>query len=364
MDEIKGLTKEEIESKIRKKETNKVKAKTGRSVFQIIFSNVFTYFNLIFTILALLVISAGAYKHLLFMVVVIANMIIGIVQELQAKAVLDKMSLLNAPKSKVIRDGNEIVISSSEIVLGEYMKLVAGDQIPADATVIDGKVSVNESLLTGEQDEIVKNKDDKLMSGSFIVSGECIAVATAVGNNSYIAKLSVEAKKMDKKQRSEMVKSVDLIVKIAGIAIIPMGILLFYQNFVVNKFPYSISISSMVAAVVGMIPEGLYLLLTIALATGAMRLAKEKVLLHEMKSIESLARVDVFCVDKTGTITEQSMAVDNTMAVIDENEFEKKLYQYVSFSTDNNGTMKALKDYFQIKKYDLKIQRDGGFDFN
>lgn len=343
-----GLTTEEVEERKKQGQINQTDIKVGKSIPEIIISNTFTYFNAIFAILAALVISAGSYRNLSFLIVVIANTLIGIIQEINAKNVLEKMNLLNAPQSHVYRDGKLITVPSTELVKDDIVVFSAGSQVCADAVVLSGKVSVNESLLTGEQDEIVKQKDSELMSGSFIVSGECVGMLEKVGNESYISKVTKEAKKLDSDKRSEMVKSVDTIVRFAGIVIIPIGIALFYQSFFVRNIPYSLSITSMVAAVIGMIPEGLYLLLTLALATGSIRLARKNVLLHEMRSIEALARVDVLCVDKTGTITEPKMSISEIIPASNDQLEENKEYlnKYVSASTDKNGTMLALKDYF------------------
>ena len=234
---------------------------------------------------------------------------IGIIQEVRAKKVLDNLTMLNAPKATVVRDGKRSLIDAEELVVDDIVIFKAGAQVCADAQVCAGEVQVNESLLTGESDEITKHAGDQLMSGSFIISGQCHARLDKVGEDSYISKLTLEAKEMQNGEQSEMIRSLDKLVKCVGVAIIPIGIILVAQSLVFQNASFHSSITSMVAAVIGMIPEGLYLLASVALAVSSIRLAQQKVLLHDMKCIETLARVDVLCVDKTGTITENTMKV-------------------------------------------------------
>ena len=262
------------------------------------------------------------------------------------------MNILNAPSTTVIRDGVEMEVGSQELVLDDIVVFHGGEQIPADAIVVKGEVSVNESLLTGESDELTKTPGMHLLSGSFIVSGECYARLEKVGEESYISKLTLEAKKMGSGEQSEMIRDINKLVKWVGIIIIPVGIILFAQGFVFNKEGFSQSIVSMVAAVIGMIPEGLYLLTTVALAVSTIRLAKQRVLLHDMKSIETLARVDVLCVDKTGTITENKMTV-NDLVYSEEipkevaDNLETIISDFASNMTSDNITMEAIKERFK-----------------
>ena len=319
---------------------------------EIIKENVFTYFNLIFAVLAVLLLLVGSFRNLTFLPVIIINILIGIVQEIRAKKILDNLTMLHAPKAKVVRDGKVYQIDSEKLVLDDIVIFRAGNQICADAEVVHGTVRVNESLLTGESDEITKEEGDRLMSGSFIVAGECYARLYAVGADSYISKLTLEAKSMQKGEQSEMIRSLDKLVKFVGIALIPIGILLFVQGFCFNGETFRNSVTSMVAAVIGMIPEGLYLLASVALAVSSMRLAKQKVLLHDMKSIETLARVNVLCVDKTGTITENIMSVKKVIPTEhykeDEMpELEKMLGDFTKAMSSDNSTMEALKKHFK-----------------
>ena len=298
-----GLTQQQVQERIDQGLTNESDLSTDKTTKEIIVSNTFTYFNLIFLIITVLLCLVGSFRNLTFLPIVIGNTLIGIIQEVRAKRTLDKMNLLNAPHAIVVRDGVKQKIETEQLVQDDEIILEAGNQICADAVVVEGSVQVNESLLTGEADEVEKNPGDELFSGSFVVSGRCHAELTHVGNESYIAKLSQEAKTMGSGEQSEMIRSINQIVKWVGIVIIPIGLLLFYQSHFINHETIRRSVTATVAAIIGMIPEGLYLLTTIALALSTMKLASRKVLLHDMKSIEALARVDVLCVDKTGTIT-------------------------------------------------------------
>ena len=369
MKKINGLTNREVEEKIALGKVNKINFETSESISTIIKKNIFTYFNVIFMILAILVAFAGAFRNLTFLIVVTINVLIGIFQQIRSKMVLDKLSLLDKCKYSIIRDNKEIIVYSDELVEGDYVKLSSGNQVPADGVVVDGKLFVNESLLTGEQDEGEKMVNSNLLSGSFVVSGSAIVKLTNVGDESYSSKIMKESKKI-KENKTEMIKAIDRIVLVAGIVIIPIGLLLFGESYFVNKFSYSESVVRMVSALIGMIPEGLYLLTTVALALSAMRLAEKKVLLHDMKSIESLARTDVLCIDKTGTITTNMMDV---MDIFDENEVsyldkkkDKKLLElanYVNSINDNNATINALREYLKnISKQKLNMLKYENFN--
>lgn len=353
---ITGLTDEEVRQRVEEGLTNRADISTDKTTKEIVISNVFTYFNLIFLVITILLIMVGSFRNLTFLPIIIGNTVIGIVQEIRAKKTLEKMSLLNAPHADVIRNGSVKQISTEELVKDDVILLTAGKQICADAVVISGNIQVNESLLTGEADEVEKTEGSTLMSGSFVVSGECYARLEKVGNESYISKLSLEAKSMGGKEQSEMIRSINLIVKWVGIVIIPIGLILFWQSHFVNGESITKSVTSTVAAIIGMIPEGLYLLTTVALALSTMKLARKKVLLHDMKSIETLARVDVLCVDKTGTITEPDMKLkeiflcknsgaDGTQTALTLDELKSLILDYANASVDNNATMLALKAY-------------------
>ena len=372
--EIRGLCAAEVEERIRQGKDNRADVGTGLTTAEIIRSNTFTYFNFIFLVITILLCLVGSFRNLTFLPIIIANTLIGIIQEIRAKRTLEKMSILNAPHAIVVRDGSQKQVASEELVEDDVILLRAGDQICGDASVLSGEVMVNESLLTGESDEINKTQGDELLSGSFVVSGQCYARLTHGGMDSYISKLSLEAKSMERTEQSEMIRSINQLVKWVGIAIIPIGIVLFSQSYFFNGETIARSVTATVAAVIGMIPEGLYLLATIALALGTIRLATKKVLLHDMKCIETLARVDVLCVDKTGTITVPEMEVDQFILAEDltkrvyEKDGDTKVYVDVKcgeeqeqkhaqikgmigeFAADmdaDNATMEALKTYFK-----------------
>ena len=358
-EEMNGLTDKMVKKRIEKGQVNYIKDKSNQSVFQIIFKNLFTYFNLIFGILATLLIMVGSYRNLTFLPIVIINVLIGIYQQLRAKKTLDKLALMDIKEYTTIRNGKEEKILSTKLVLGDVIKLENGQQIPADAVVLSGEAYVNESLLTGEVDEIKKVKDSELKSGSYIVAGSVIAILSSVGKNSYINKLSEKAKEI-KEKKTEMANAIEKIVLVSGIAVLPISITLVYQSMYVNNYSFKTAITSMVGATIGMIPEGLYLLVTVALAISAMNLGKKKVLLHDMRSIETLAKIDVLCVDKTGTITSNKMNVTEVFGAKKETNQDLKkakiiLKKYINTITDTNITMDALKEFVGIgEKFDFE----------
>ena len=361
----KGLTSQQVQEHRLHGWTNKAVEPPSKTTKEIVHENVFTYFNLIFVVLAVLLCLVGSFRDLTFLPVIIANTLIGIIQEIRAKQVLDKLTMLNAPRASVVRDGKRTVINAEDLVVDDIVIFKAGDQVCADAEVSAGEVQVNESLLTGEADEITKRKGDKLMSGSFIVSGQCHARLDKVGEDSYISKLTLQAKAMQSKEQSEMIRSLDKLVKCVGVAIIPIGIVLFSQAFFIQHDGFRESVTSMIAAVIGMIPEGLYLLASVALAVSSIRLAQKKVLLHDMKCIETLARVDVLCVDKTGTITENTMKVQKLIKTDEYDEKEKGglsllVGDFAAAMTKDNITMAALKEYF-TKASGKKVLSKTGF---
>lgn len=345
---INGLTRAEVADRTRRGQTNEKVDPNTLTVKEIIRSNTLTYFNFIFASLAVLLILVGSFKNLTFLPVIIGNSLIGIIQELRSKKVLDNLNMMNAPHTTVIRNGQKETIDSEKLVKDDLIILEAGNQIPADATIVAGSVTVNESLLTGEADEISKGVDDTLMSGSFIVSGSCHAVLDKVGRESYISQLTLEATKSSKTEQSEMIRSLNKLVKSVGILIIPIGILYIIQQTVFMHAEFRQSVIGMVAAVIGMIPEGLYLLASVALVVSTMRLAKQEVLLHDMKCIETLARVDVLCVDKTGTITVPDMEVSGfkLLESSSKDECYYLLCDFASSMSNDNATMKAMKEYF------------------
>ncbi len=351
---IRGLTTAQAQTLMAQGQGNVQVDRTAKTTRDIVRENVLTYFNLIFLILTILLVAARAFNSLTFLPVIIANMLIGIFQELHAKKVLDNLSILHEPTAEVLRDGREERIPVGDLVLHDVIRLRAGNQIPADAVVLEGEISVNEALLTGEADEILKKEGDDLMSGSFAAAGECLAELTHVGEDSYISRLMSKARRLPVGEQSEMVRSINRIVIAAGVAIIPIGITLFIQSFVMQGNSFSDSVTTMVAAVIGMIPEGLYLLVSVTLAASSVMLARRQVMLHDMKSIETLARVDVLCVDKTGTITDNSMLVADTAPAIEMTDDQVRrckvlVGEYVNSLSDDNITMKALREHFRAR---------------
>ena len=359
-----GLTAQQVQEHRMHGWTNQPVDPPSKTTKEIIQENVFTYFNLIFLVLAVLLCLVGSFRDLTFLPVIVLNTLIGIIQETRAKKVLDNLTMLNAPHAMVIRDGKKSQINAEDLVIDDIVIFEAGNQVCADAEVCAGEVQVNESLLTGESDEITKRKGDQLMSGSFIVSGQCHARLDKVGADSYISRLTLEAKAMQNTDQSEMIRSLDKLVKWVGVAIIPIGIILFIQAFVFQGEGFRSSVTSMIAAVIGMIPEGLYLLASVALAVSSIRLAQKKVLLHDMKCIETLARVNVLCVDKTGTITENTMEVQDVIPTKEYEEGELRplselLGDFTAAQSSDNITMEAMKRYFKIASGKKAVAKTG-----
>ena len=345
-----GLTADEVRVRVGEGLTNKPVDPPSKTVGQIIFSNVFTYFNMLFCGLALCVALVQSWLDLAFMGVVVINTVIGIVQELRSKHQLDKLTILAAPEGTAIRDGQIVSLPTSDFVRDDVAVFRAGDQICADGVVIAGECRVNESLVTGEADEIDKAAGDGLYSGSFVISGECRARLTAVGAESFASRLTVEAKRSGKVKKSEMMRSLSRLVAVIGVVAIPFGAALLYKEVKWLGRDTATAVTSTVAALIGMIPEGLYLLTSLALVAGVLRLSQKKTLVHEMACIETLARVDVLCVDKTGTITEDKMTVDGA-SPIDPDRFDgdavaRIMTDFCAAVRAENDTMRALAAHY------------------
>lgn len=342
-----GLSAKQVEMRVNEGLVNIMDDESSATTGHIIRSNIFTYFNLIFFIIALVLLYEGSFNNLTFLVVVTVNAVIGIIQELKSKRTLDSLKLVSAPEATVIRDGSQKKIPSDQLVLDDIVIFHGGNQISADAVVCTGEVTVNESLVTGESDEIKKGPGDALLSGSFVVSGEAKARLTKVGNESFAAQLSRDAKKIKKKQQPGMMKSLTRLIQIIGIIIIPFAGLMFWNQHLVLGLPEKVSVENTAASIIGMIPEGLYLLTSVALAASTVRLAKKETLVHDMKCIETLARVDVLCVDKTGTITEPQMNVEEIIPLTEDSveNCNQKINQFVQSMNADNETMKALKAF-------------------
>lgn len=346
---ILGLTEAEVLERKKKGQINIVEEKTVKSNWEIISENVFTLFNLYNFLIAIALMSVGAYSNLAFMLIIILNICIGSFQEIHAKNMVAKLSVLTISKVDVMRDGKEKSIYVDELVLDDITILNMGNQICSDSVVIDGKIEVNESLLTGESDTIVKMPGDKLYSGSYVVSGKCYAKVEKVGKDNLAAEITLKSKK-HKKVNSELLNSMKKVTRLTSVIIIPVGILLFVQAFFFRDQVIKSSVISTAAALLGMLPKGLILLISISLATGVIKLAKKKVLVQDLYSVETLAHVDVLCLDKTGTITEGKMQVSNFEIFNKEIipiSVNQALSAFVNEIGDNNGTFQALKEYFK-----------------
>ena len=346
---MKYLTSEEVT----KAKKNISEIKPYKTTKEIIFSNIFTFFNAMNLVLAAFIATTLRFENMLFLGVITINTAIGIFQEVRSKNALEKLSLLGRNKYRVNRDNEIKNIDSEEIVLGEYLHLNLGDQVPVDAEIIEGSIEVDESLLTGESDNIFKTTGDKVMSGSNVVSGSCLVRAVAVGEDSYINKLAKSTKEF-KKYPSKLRDYMDKILKVISILLVPVAIMLYMRGASLGRGYVEIVLRS-AGALVGMIPEGLILLVSVSLAVAAMKLAKKKVLVQELYCVETLARVDVLCFDKTGTITTGNMNV-----VKIDNEVSEKLSSYLAYFDDENATSKALKNYLTCEKQ-WNIEELGAF---
>ena len=342
-----GLSQEQVAARVRQGLHNGDSGIKTKTEGQIIRENVFTFFNLLNFALALAVILVGSPRSALFMGVIFSNILIGSFQGIRAKRTIDKLSLISAPRATVLRAGEKSTVAVEDVVLDDVLLLSSGNQICADATVVDGECEVNESLITGESDPVVKQKGDSLLSGSFVVSGSCAAQVDHVGADNYAQKIAGDAGYI-KKRNSEIMDSIDFIVKIIGFAILPIGGLLFWKQYFVLHDTFQNSVVSTAAAMVGMIPEGLVLLISLAFAVSVIKLSARKTLVQDMYCIETLARVDTLCLDKTGTITEGTMQVDELVPFDGhtEEEMSEILTALVGNLTDDNPTSQAIREKF------------------
>ena len=348
-----GLTSNEVKERQEKNLVNYDTSLPTKSIKRILFDNFFTIFNFLNLFLAILVFLVGSYKNMIFLSIVIINTAISTFQEIHSKKVVDKLSVLASSKAKVIRDGQKQEISINEIVLDDILEFNTGDQIATDSIILNGEVGVNESFLTGEPDSIQKNTGDTLLSGSFIVSGKCIAKVIHIGEENYTAKISNDAKYV-KKVNSEIMNSLNKIIKILTFAIIPIGIALFFVQLHLQNLSIQDAVIKTVAAIIGMIPEGLILLTSTVLAVSVIRLSKSKVLVQELYCIETLARVDTLCLDKTGTLTEGIMEVKDFIPINDSiDNMNNILANIANFSEDENPTINAIKGYFKEISYEF-----------
>ena len=341
-----GLTQAEVEARIADGQVNAIQDSSNRSVKDIVMGNTLTFFNFINIVLLALVLSVRSYKNMLFIFIIIANTLIGIFQEIKAKITLDKLKILTVSHVDVIRDGVKKSVTVSELVKDDVILLKSGGQIPADGVILDGEVDVNESLLTGESDSIHKTCGSKVLSGSFVTSGKAMCLLTEVGHDCYMEKLSSEAKQF-KRYKTELQRNLDTILKFISIIIVPLGIILFAKQYWISGSTYEQAALDTVAAVLGMIPEGLVLLTSVALALGAVRLARRSTLVRELFCIETLARVDTLCLDKTGTITEGHLCVQGEESVKEDIDLEQLIGRMVSALGDENETFQALRQHYK-----------------
>ena len=366
-----GLTDEQVRERIEEGKVNADENPNTRTYKQIVRENTLTFFNFLNLVLLILVLVVGSYKNAFFVGIIIINTLIGIAQEIRAKITIDKLAILTARKSIVIREGQKWTVPTEELVLDDIVCLKTGDQVPADARILEGSLEVNESLLTGESDNLPKNEGDELFSGSFVTSGEACCQIIHVGKENYASQITSEAKEF-KRHNSELKNSLNAILKVISIIIVPLGGLLFYKQYYLAGDSFRDSVVSMVAGVLGMIPEGLVLLTSVALTLGALVLANKKTLVQELYCIETLARVDTLCLDKTGTITEGTMCVERVepyipgskpaeensavpLEISEENtdqltEIEKIMAGLMHVLKDQNATIDALRKRFPAKQ--------------
>ena len=339
-----GLTREQVASRVGEGLVNTGTDVKTKSYGRILRDNLCTLFNMMNFALAALVILVGSYKNAMFILIITANILIGTVQEIRAKRAVSKLSLISAPSICVVREGREQEIGTEELVLDDICLVRTGSQICADGIVMEGECEVDESLLTGESDPVFKKAGDRLYSGSFVISGSCRARVDAVGQDSYAARITADAKKI-KRHHSEILSSLNAIIKTVSLVIIPIGLLLFAKDYFILSSSAEDSVVNTVAALIGMIPEGLILLTSVVLAVGVIRLSSHKTLVQEIYCIESLARVDVLCLDKTGTITEGHMQVVQAEELSEKGMLNDAVSRLASALDDTSPTFLAVKEY-------------------
>ena len=348
-EKYKGLSQKEVDELISQGKVNVSNNNNLKSNWQIIKDNVCTLFNLYNLLIAIALLAVGAYTNTFFFLIITVNVLIGIIQEIHGKNLVKKLSILTASKTTVIRDGKEQEIEIEKVVLGDTIVLKQGDQIPSDSYVIEGEIEVNEALLTGESDLVEKHVEDKLLSGSYVVSGKCYAIVEKVGEDNFANQI-ISATKKHKDNNSELINSMKKVTKFTSFVIIPVGVILFIQAYFIRETIIPEAVVATAAALLGMLPKGLVLLITIALESGVIKLAKKEVLVQELYSIESLAHIDTICLDKTGTITQGKMKVSE-VKIYDENimpkPFNDMMIAFVNGMEDNNSTFRAMKNHFK-----------------
>ncbi|MBQ3048043.1 MAG: HAD-IC family P-type ATPase [Clostridia bacterium] len=340
-----GLTDEQVLQKIKLGKVNKIKTKTSKTYAQIFFGNIFTWFNVICFLIAGILIAVGSFENVLFLVIFLSNLLIGIVQEVRAKITVDKISVFVNANVTVLRNGKKTEVELSDVVEGDIIYFDAGQQICCDCLLIDGKIETNESLLTGESKPVKKQQNSSLLGGSFVVSGSCTAVATKVGMESYSSTLIKKAREV-KANKSEILKTLNLVIKTIGFLIVPLGLLTFLDLKHVESVETALIKTS--GSVIGMMPVGMFLLTSVSLVVGVLKLAKNKTLVQDLYSIESLARAQVLCLDKTGTITDGTMSVVDVVKLSDDFDINTIMKNYLKASQSNNLTQRALRKHFSF----------------
>ena len=351
-----GLTKNQVKERMENGLVNKTKVSSGKSVFKIFVDNVCTFFNLIWLVVFVALVSVGAYSDLLFSLVIVANMALAILQEIKAKVTVEKLSYVTVPKLNVVRDGQIEKILINKLCLDDIIKLGAGNQIPTDCILVNGSIEVNESLLTGESSAVKKKEGDTLFAGSFIIAGGCYARANKIGKDSYIQSVAQQAKKF-KSPNSNLFNDINKMVKYIGILIIPIGVLMLLNNFFAYGKDLSIAVAKTCGSITGMVPAGMFLLITIALSLGVIKLARKKTLVQDIYSVEMLARTNVLCLDKTGTITDGTMRVCEHINIkqIANVSNEMAISNILNVQASNNQTSNALLLYYK-KSSDLFME--------
>ena len=349
-----GLTNEEVQERIAQGQVNNNENPNTRTYKQIILENTLTFFNFLNLVLLVLVLLVGSYKNSMFVGIIFINTVIGIIQEIRAKKTIDKLAILTESKTVVLREGKKWKISTEKLVVDDLIFLKAGEQVPADAKILEGNLEVNESLLTGEADNLPKNPGDELFSGSFVTAGQACCQIIHVGSDNYASRITSEAKEF-KRHNSELRNSLNAILKVISIIIVPLGAMLFYKQYYFVGDSIRDSVVNMVAAVLGMIPEGLVLLTSVALTLGALKLAQKKTLVQELYCIETLARVDTLCLDKTGTITEGTMCVEAV-------ESYPPTYEKISEKISGKASRSGEGNDIGTENYDLTENSDAAID--
>ncbi len=346
-----GLTEAQVQERIERGEENRTVETVTRSRGRIVRDHLFTLFNLLNFAIAGLLFAVGAYSNMLFIAIIIANIGIGIAQDWKAKRLVDELSILNRPTVRVLRDGREQRIEAARLVRDDQMILDSGCQICSDGQVEAGVIEVNESLLTGESDPVTKQKGDELYSGSFVVSGRARARAVHVGAENYAARLVNEVRK-ERKVESELIGSMGKVTRFTSMLIVPLGIALFLEAVFLRQSPAEEAVVSSAAALLGMLPKGLVLLISVSLASGVIRLARKKILVQNIYSLETLAHVDTLCLDKTGTLTDGNLRVRRVipLAGLPQGEMDALVSSYLAASPDNNATFRALQEAFPARE--------------